>query len=224
VFIETSPGSSENKPFIEHYKLKIEGIPHIVIVSAKGEMVDEAKGAPQGEGLKKLLMEGIEKTGGMKKFASATKKPGAKITKLEPEELEGVLKQVSEAKEKAETEDTALEGMVALVGLNRTYTKIKDVTKEIVPLFAKWNKDKAQAALFSQARMLDSAAAQAEQKKEKQAINSYNVVIKKFPDSSAAKFAQEKLDELNSGEAGAKPSADAQAAAKKETKKSEEDE
>jgi hypothetical protein len=223
VFIETTPNGTENKAFIDHYKVKIEGIPHIVIVSSKGEMVDEAKGAPQGDELKKFLMAGIEKTGGMKKIASA-KKPGAKVTKLEPEELEAVLKQVSEAKEKAEAEDTALEGMVALVGLNRTYTKIKDVTKEIVPLFAKWNKDKPQAALFSQARMLDSAAAAAEQKKEKQAITSYNAIIKKFPDSSAAKFAQEKLDELKNGDAAAKPASDVQASTKKEKKKPDEEE
>jgi hypothetical protein len=220
VFVETSPGDSESKQFIEHYKIKVEGIPHSCIVSAKGELVDEAKGAPQGDGLKKLLLAGIEKTGGLKKIASAnSKKSGAKITRLEAEELEAVLKQVSEAKEKAQTEDTALEGMVTLVGLNRTYTKIKEVTKEIVPLFATWNKDKAQAALFSQARMLDSAAAAVEQKKEKQAINSYNAIIKKFPDSSASKIAEEKLEELKNGEAGAKPSADAQASAKKETKK-----
>ena len=226
VFIETSPGSSENKAFIEHYKLKIEGIPHICIVSAKGELVDEAKGAPQGEGLKKLLMAGIEKTGGMKKIASGNPKKGnAKITKLEPEELEGVLKQVAEAKEKLDGEETALEGMVALLGLNRTYTKIKEVTKEIVPTFATLNKDKAQAAILSQARILDAAAAAVEQKKEKMAINSYNAVIKKFPDSTAAKFAQEKLDELKNGEAdSAKPAADAQASTKKESKKTEEEE
>jgi hypothetical protein len=219
VFIETSPGSSENKAFIEHYKLKIEGIPHIVIVSAKGEMVDEAKGAPQGEGLNKLLMAGIEKTGGMKKIASATKKPGAKITKLEPEELESVLKQVSEAKEQLESEDTILEGMISLVGLNRTYTKIKDVTKEILPLFTQWNKDKAQAALFAQARILDSAAAAVEQKKSKQAVTTYKSVIKKYPDSSAATYAQSKLDELEGGEKAAdtKPAADAQTSTKKDS-------
>jgi hypothetical protein len=216
VFIETSPGSSENKAFIEHYKLKIESIPHICIVSAKGELVDEAKGAPQGEGLKKLLMAGIEKTGGMKKIASANPKKTTKITKLEPEELEGVLKQVAEAKEKLDGEETALEGMVTLLGLNRTYTKIKEVTKEIVPTFATLNKDKAQAAILSQARMLDAAAAAVESKKQKQAVTTYKSVIKKYPDSAAAKYAQTKLDELESGEqaADAKPADQAQASSK----------
>jgi hypothetical protein len=224
VFVEASPGDSESKQFIEHYKIQVSGIPHSCIVSAKGELVDEAKGAPQGDGLKQLLLKGIEKTGGFKSLASANPKKTTKITKLEPEELEGVLKQVAEAKEKLDGEETALEGMVTLLGLNRTYTKIKEVTKEIVPTFATLNKDKAQAAILSQARMLDAAAAAVEQKKEKQAINSYNAVIKKFPDSTAAKFAQEKLDELKNGEADAKPTADAQASTKNEPKKSEETE
>lgn len=196
VFVETDTGDAEAKQFIEHYKVNVSGVPHTCIVSAQGEMVAESGGLPQGDGLNKLLLKGIEKTGGLKNIASQETKNTGPITKLEGEELTAVLKQVAEAKDKIASEDTALEGIVELLAVNRVYVRVAEVKKETGPIFAEVNKNKTQKELLVQARMLDSAAAAIEAKNEKLAEGRYQLVIKKYPDSAAAKYAQAKLDAM----------------------------
>jgi hypothetical protein len=83
--------------------------------------------------------------------------------------------------------------MVELLAINRKYVRVKDVSKETGPIFADINKDKVKKDVLVQARMLDAAAAAAEAKKDKLSEITYQSVIKKYPDSAAAKYAQEKL-------------------------------
>jgi glutaredoxin len=196
VFVEADASDAESKKFIEHYKVNVDGVPHTCIVSAQGELVAQAGGLPQGDGLSKLLKEGIDKTGGMKSLASATPKKNGPVTKLEQAELDTVLKEIAAAKEKLAAEDTVVEGMVELLAINRKFSRVNDVKKETGPIFAEINKDKTQKEILAQARMLDSAAAAIDSKKEKLGESTYQSVIKKYPDSSAAKFAQEKLDAI----------------------------
>jgi len=194
VFVEADAGDSDSKKFIEHYKVKVNGVPHTCIVSAQGELVAEAGGLPQGDGLAKLLQEGITKTGGMKDLAAASAKKSGPITKLEKAELEAVIAEINTAKEKAAAEETMIEGIVELLAINRKYSRVNDVKKETGPIFGELNKDKAKKDVLAQARMLDAAAAATEAKKTKLAESTYQSVIKKYPDSPAAKYAQAKLD------------------------------
>ncbi len=194
VFIEADANDSDSKKFTEHYKVEVKGVPHTCIVSAQGELVAQAGGLPQGDGLAKLLQEGIDKTGGLKSLASANPKKSGPITKLEKEELEDVLAEINTAKEKVAAEETMIEGIVDLLAINRKYSRVNEVKKETGPIFGELNKDKAKKEVLAQARMLDTAAAATEAKKAKLAESTYQSVIKKYPDSPAAKYAQSKLD------------------------------
>jgi glutaredoxin len=211
IFVEADADDAESKKFIEHYKVEVKGVPHTCIVSAQGELVTQQRGMPQGDGLSNLLKEGIDKTGGMKSLASESSKKTGPATKLEPAELEAVVKEIAAAKEKLSAEDTVIEGMVELLAINRKFSRVNEVKKETGPIFGDINKDKAQKDVLVQARMLDSAAAAIESKKDKLGESTYQSVIKKYPDSAAAKYAQAKLDAMSETPASTE-AADAQVA------------
>jgi len=72
--LELKVGSRDHQRWSQFYKPG-KGIPMIHIVSSRGEMVYGKAGAPTGEGLKRLLVEGIEKTGGFKQVGRVAAKP-----------------------------------------------------------------------------------------------------------------------------------------------------
>lgn len=183
VFVETNAAEPTAKQFIEQYKLTVSGVPHTTIVSSQGELVTERVGLPRDAGLLGLLKEGIDKSGGMKDTAEVKAK----------KEAEAAIKQIAAAKEKLSDEETRIAAMVELVALSRKFARVKEVKKETTLVFAAINKDKAQAPVLVQARMLDAADAAVEAKKDKIAEAAYEAVIKKYPDTLAARYAHEKL-------------------------------
>jgi len=183
VFVEASASEPTAKQFIEQYKITVNGVPHTTIVSSKGELLTERVGLPRDSGLLGLLKEGIDKSGGMKDTAEVKRQ----------KEVEAAVKQIAAAKEKLSKEETMVEAMVELVAINRKFARVKEVKKEMTLVFAAINKDKAQVAVLAQARMLDTADAAVEAKKDKVAEVAYEAVIKKYPDTPAAKYAHEKL-------------------------------
>lgn len=183
VFVETSAAEPTAKQFIEQYKISVRGVPHTTIVSSKGELVTERTGLPRDNGLLDFLKEGIDKSGGMKDTAEVKRQ----------KEADAAIKQIAAAKEKLSKEDTMVEAMVELVAISRKFARVKEVKKETTLAFAAINKDKAQAPILVQARMLDAADAAVEAKKDKIAEAAYEAVIKKYPDTPAAKYAHAKL-------------------------------
>lgn len=61
-------GSEDFRTFAQQYPPSGNGIPMVFIVSAQGEQIHNASGAPQGDGLNQLLAMGIERTGGLKQL------------------------------------------------------------------------------------------------------------------------------------------------------------
>jgi glutaredoxin len=188
VFIEASASEPTAKQFIEQYKITVSGVPHTTIVSSKGELLTERVGLPRDSGLLGLLKEGIDKSGGMKDTAEVKRQ----------KEVEAAVKQIAAAKDKLSNEETMVAAMVELVAINRKFARVKEVKKEMTPVFAAINKDKSQVAVLAQARMLETADAAVEAKKDKVAEAAYDAVIKKYPDTPAAKYAHEKLGHYTS--------------------------
>lgn len=183
VFVEANTADPTAKQFIEQFKLSISGVPHSSIVSSKGELLADQVGLPQGDGLLRLLKEGIDKSGGMKDTAEVRRQ----------KEVEAAVKQIAAAKEKLSNEETMIQGMIEIVAISRKFAREKEVKKETTLVLAAINKDKTQAPVLVQARMLDAADAAVEAKKDKVAETAYEAVIKKYPDTPAAKYAHEKL-------------------------------
>jgi hypothetical protein len=77
----------------------------------------------------------------------------------------------------------------------RDYARLKPLADDLKKLRVVQN-HKDHREVFEQARLLDQAALRASSKDKKDAIAKYEQVVRKWPDSAAAKLAGEKLSEL----------------------------
>jgi hypothetical protein len=121
--------------------------------------------------------------------------------------------QLTDAEEKLGTEDTAVEGALAMLKVSRDYAKLKPVAADLKKVAVK-KAHKDFRPIFDQAKEIDQADMMVVNKKPEQAKRAYEAVIKKHPDSAVAKLAQAKLDEMAAGDtaeksASAKPDASA---------------
>lgn len=198
VFVEVMPAGETFDYFKKTYKVEIDrkNLPRNFIISAKGELVKDFSMHEAG-GLVAVLKDGIEKTGGLKGAAGAAAR------------LKTALDTVKTNRELLEAEEgDALQPLLALVALDRVHGKqMPEVRKEIKKIVGKFEKDADQKAVLTQARMIDSASQLAEAKKTKRAIEMYQDVVAKYPDTSGAKLAQERITQLEA------PPAEAPAAA-----------
>jgi len=64
--LELNVSDPDFRAWSQKYKPAGNGVPMVFIVSSTGEEIHNSSGAPQGDGLKRLLMQGIQKTGGFK--------------------------------------------------------------------------------------------------------------------------------------------------------------
>jgi hypothetical protein len=178
-------------------KTEISGIPHLFIFSAQGEEIYNQAGAPQGDNVKKMLLEGIEKTGGIKTIKSeGSASPEAAV----------VVEQLKAIAERLDSDDTVIGAMLEMMALGREHIRSpRDVRKQIGAAFSKLNVDKSKAKLLAQARLID-AANQANDKGDlTKATKGYENVVRRFADSPGAKYAQAKLDYIEKAANGETP-------------------
>lgn len=128
------------------------------------------------------------------------------------------------AEEKLASADTALEAAVDILAMTRDYAKLRALADDLKKLRIVQN-HKDHSEVFAQARLLDQAALRLSAKNKKDAIAKYELVMRKWPDTPAAKYASAKLAELgkedvividvggskNAGDAGATDDSDSTA-------------
>lgn len=103
---------------------------------------------------------------------------------------------ITEAEGKLASADDALAGALQLVEIVRQYKKLPAVVKQAAQVKKTAGKDSAVRQLFAQALALDKARL-LEATKPERAVEAYRAVIKKYADTSAAEFAQGRIDELS---------------------------
>jgi hypothetical protein len=189
--------------FEKIYKVDIgdaKSLPRSFILSSKGKLIKDLPGVVPYEQLKGALLEGIEQTGGFKGPEGVKRR------------LEAAQKELEAVRTQIGSEGTRMEGLVALVKLEKTFKSIPQVKKDIKTTLATFDRDPAQKPLLIQARMLVTAEEHAAAKKTNKAIESYQLVVQKFPDSEGAKLAEQKISELQSADASSAESKDAKPA------------
>jgi hypothetical protein len=203
VFAEVSGRGEEMDLFKKIYKVEIGGaaeLPRSFILSSKGKLIKDLPGVVPYEQLKGALLEGIEQTGGFKGPEGVKRR------------LEAAYKELEAVRTQVGTEATRIEGLMALVKLEKAYKGIPQIKKEIKTTLATFDRDPAQKPLLLQARMLVNAEDLAVTKKTKKAIELYQLIVKTYPDSEGAKLAEQKVSELQSAEAASAESKEAKPA------------
>jgi tetratricopeptide (TPR) repeat protein len=100
-----------------------------------------------------------------------------------------------DAEGKLGSTDTALEGAMAMLRISRDFAKLPGLADELKQIaLKKGHKDTKE--VFAQANELLAAETFASTKKSADAVKKYQAVIKKWPESAAAKLAEEKITEL----------------------------
>ncbi len=190
VFTEVLPQGDDFELFKKTYKITIDKseLPRNFIVSSKGELIkDFSMTGPQNLGA--ILKEGIDKTGGLKGAAGYR------------ERLEKSLEAVSAAEQQLSSSQDPLEPLGTLIEMDRTTGKqVSQVRKAIRSIFKTYENDPEKKPLLIQARMLDTGGQLAEQSKSKRAIEMYQRIVAKFPDSPGAKIAAERIAQLERGD------------------------
>lgn len=215
VFTEVLPVGEDFELFKKVYKIKIdrEQLPRNFIISAKGELL---KDFSMNADLAAILQEGIEKTGGLKGAAGYQ------------ERLKKAMAEVDGAKAQLESSPDALEPVSTILELDRTLGKqMPEVRKETKRILSALEKKPEQKALLTQARMLDSAAKLASEKRTTKAIEMYRTIVEKFPDTPGAKAASDeiaKLDSATNAEPAAEEPAEEEKTDEKKTDEQETDE
>jgi cell fate (sporulation/competence/biofilm development) regulator YmcA (YheA/YmcA/DUF963 family) len=103
---------------------------------------------------------------------------------------------VTEAERQLASSDEGLAGALSLVEVVRQFKKLPAVVKQAAEVKKTASKDPALRQLFTQATALDKARALEAGNKPERAAEAYRAAIKKYPDTPAAAFAQERLDAL----------------------------
>lgn len=135
---------------------------------------------------------GISRLTGSGSYSEAALAADALAGKLAQE----ALKKIKAADQKLQKESTALEGAVELAAVSRLYKKLPGIIKAVKDVSTKHSGDAAGHERFAQAAQLDRANAYEEERQSAKAARIYEQVAEKYPDSSAAEFAQARLDAL----------------------------
>jgi tetratricopeptide (TPR) repeat protein len=97
--------------------------------------------------------------------------------------------------EKLASAETALDAAVEVLQMSRDYARLRPLAEDLKKLgIVQRHKDHRE--VFEQARLLDQAALRMATKNKKDAVAKYELVIRKWPDTAAAKYASTKLSEL----------------------------
>lgn len=204
------------------------GVPMIYIVSAAGKQLYNQAGLPQGDELKKVLLQGIAQTGGPKKIGpqhdamlTASKKidfllqhnkkaeaiamaakhasstnSGDKLAGLIHDWTHEATEQLKTANADLKSTDKAVEAVVAAMAVQRTYGALPEVKEAVKSFVADVQKKKQGADLLEQARALDKGRVLEERDSKRAAATAYQAVITQYPDTPAARLAQQRLDGL----------------------------
>lgn len=205
----------------------ISGTPHVAVVSSDGRVIHNKAGGVDVKDLAEFLtkngkllsaaalaqvkaaVEAAQKALDAGDVATAVSKitpvlgsggAGEDVQKAEEfgkkliEDAKGKFK---EAEEKLASADDSLEAAVAILGMSRDYAKMKALADDLKKLRTVQN-HKDHREVFEQARVLDQAAMRVATKNKKDAIAKYESVVRKWPNTPAATFAQAKLKELGS--------------------------
>ena len=103
---------------------------------------------------------------------------------------------VTEAEQQLASSDDAIVGALSLVEIVRQYKKLPAIVKQAAEVKKAASKDPVARLLFTQAMALDKARVLEAANKPERAAEAYRAAIKKYPDTSAAAYAQERLDAL----------------------------
>lgn len=130
------------------------------------------------------------------KFSQSTSYAGvvAEAKELAAKLLEEAKAELQKAEQQVSSSDEDLLGAIALLRVQRTYAPFKDVVKSAGQLRTKLQREKK--TVMAQAEALDAAAKFEETKALDRAQKAYQLVAQRFPDTPAAKYAQDRLEKL----------------------------
>ena len=88
---------------------------------------------------------------------------------------------------------TAFDGLLALVAVERNYRPLRELRKPIAAAMRTVRKDAALRDLLEQAKLVDRAGKHESEKKLKQALSAWQLVLSKYPKTPSAKRAAERI-------------------------------
>lgn len=100
---------------------------------------------------------------------------------------------LAEADKKIKDPQTAFDGLSALVVVERNYSRLPELRKPITAAMRAARKDAALRDLLKQAKLVDRAGKYESEKKLKQALSAWRLVLSKFPRTPSAKRAAERI-------------------------------
>jgi hypothetical protein len=130
------------------------------------------------------------------KFSQSTSYAGiiTEAKELAAKLLEEAKAELEKAQQQLASSDEELLGAIALLRVVRVYTPFKDLVKSAGQLRTKLQKEKK--TVLAQAEALDAAAKLEDAKALDRAQKAYQLVAQRYPDTPAAKYAQERLQKL----------------------------
>lgn len=170
-----------------------------------GKLLDEKKLARMGDALQeamKLAAEGND-AAAIEKIAKLVDsgcyaEPAVSIDMFAKQLAEKALARAQEAEAQLAQEDSEqlFSGALALCETMRIYGKLPAVKAALAPRIKKLRSEAETRPLLQQAEAFDRAQSTAA-RQPKRAEAAYRQVLERYPDSPAAKLAQQRLDELS---------------------------
>lgn len=122
--------------------------------------------------------------------------PAVSAQQLATELTERATKALTDAETQLADSQTAFEGILAIVEIERTYILLPAMRKPITFAVTALKKDRVKRDYYSQADALDKANLLASQKKPELALAAYRTLETRFPNSRVAELASAKAKEL----------------------------
>jgi tetratricopeptide (TPR) repeat protein len=139
---------------------------------------------------------GIKKLGALGALGSHAKL-ATEADELAKKLVEQGKAKLGEAKQKIAGGGEAFEGVLAVVEANRTYAALPELKNEATAAMRELNKDAATRAALEQAEALDKAnGILAGPSGKTRAVGALKQIVSRWPDSAAAKQAQQQLDKI----------------------------
>ena len=132
--------------------------------------------------------------------------PALALQKLEATLIEQGKAALAAAQTKIKNTETAFDGLLELVAVERDYSRLQPLRKPIAAAVTTVRKDAALRELLATAEVVDRAKEYESQKKLRQALKTWRLVQTKSPKSPAAKLAGERIAALE--KQGVSPSAE----------------
>lgn len=169
-----------------------------------GKLLDEKKLARMSEALEqamKLAADGNDAAAVDKIFklvdSGCYAEPAVSVNTFAKQLADKALARAQEAEQQLAADDTEqlFSGALVLCETMRTYGKLAAVKEALAPRIKKLRSQAETRAILQQAEAFDRAQAAAA-RTPKRAAAAYQQVVQRYPNSPAAKLAQQRLDEL----------------------------